>query len=253
MNAIRSRTSPRVAASRKGAASLADLFVPVVFLLLPGCAPTLAIQEVRVNPDVVCPCEPIRVEVVFTGASRTEIRYPGDTLVSIGTWTPTAAVSVHSAVVSQACESGPVGALARNPGGAEVTGSASVTVVREDADIPLSVGPLCGADCLFTGYPPVAFGEDTYSRSLVVRRAVNASPVAVRLTPPGGTPIVAMSGEPFAGVEGLGLVGTWGVAAVVLPPPGGFRCTGCGDITPRPGTSLPPTVTVTLTVGCPAP
>ena len=227
--------------------------MPVAFLLLPGCGPTLAIQEVRVIPDVVCPCEPIRVEVVFTGASRTEIRYPGETVASVGTWTPTAAISVHSAIVSQACESGPVGALARNPGGSEVTGGASVTVIQEDADLPLAVAPLCDASCLFTGYPPVAFGEDEYSGTIVVRRAVNTSPVAVRLTPPGGTPILARAGEPFVGVEGLRLAGTWGVAANVVAPPGGFRCTGCGEIVPRPGTSLPPIVTVTLTVGCPAP
>jgi hypothetical protein len=227
--------------------------VPLAFLLLPACAPTLAIQEVRVVPSTVCPCEPVRVEVVFTGASRTEIHYPAGTLASIGTWTPSAAVSVHSAIVSQACDSGVVDAVARNPGGAEVRGGASVTVVREDGDVPLTVDGLCDASCRFTGYPPVEFGEREYSSSIVVRRAVNNSAVAVRLTPPGGAPISAMPREAFPGVEGLRLTGTWSMAAAVVAPPGGFRCRGCGELIPGMEGTPPPTVNVTFTVGCPAP
>src|SRR6185503_9871599 len=181
--------------------------------LLAGCA-SPRIIEFTVQPEVICPCDPVTVHVVAENTRRDTITFdPASAPQIIGDWLSDARHQYNHPMA--VCESTNVTYLAHRDGATDVTDTRRVEVVHADHLQPFTFPALCEGG-VFHGFRPVDVDPNRFSPSLIVLRATNNSDRTVRLSHDGGTFVSARAGEDFAGFAGLPFARTWSAGADLM-------------------------------------
>lgn len=229
-------------------------------LLSVACTQNAVIEEVRVAPALLCPCDPLRVEVLYHTARRIEVNLepPGTTRAVLTEVQESLAVTTVN--FAEVCEPAilTATALLADPEPTPATAAVNVAVLLGPEVIPATSAPVCGASCTITGYAPIAFSDQRFSERIQVNEVCNRSGRRVVATSPDGRsvelPLTGCSTE-FAGAR---LVGTWGVRAQpritpslreVCPDP---SCV-TGATGPLPGVEGAEGLALEFVVGCPPP
>lgn len=230
----------------------------IALLSAAACTQHALIDEMRVVPSLLCPCDAVRVQVVFRHARRVEVTLdpPGRTegFGSRAQPEPTVAPFTFTDVCEPAIASAV--ALLADPEPEPATAAINVPVLLGLELIPVTSAPTCGPGCAISGYAPIRFRDDRYSATILVQQVCNRSGRRVEIASGDGRtaelPFDGCSSE----LAGAPLVGSWSVHAQprisplereVCPDP---ACT-VGATGPLPGVAPGAPLALEFVVGCP--
>lgn len=227
-------------------------------LLLPACTHHAVIQEVRTFPSLLCPCEPLRAEVIFQYSRRIDLRLepPGENRSVVTTVQEPAAVTTF--LLPEVCQPAllTATALLEDPEPAPATAAVNVAVVIGQETISANSAPVCGPTCTIAGFEPIRFEADRFSGTIDVLEVCNRSGRRVELTSPEGVlaelPPTGCS-PAFAGGR---LAGNWTLRAQPRIAPGvrevcpDSACVN-GATGPLPGVVAIAPLALDFRVGCP--
>jgi hypothetical protein len=230
----------------------------LVVLITGACSQSAVIVELRAFPSLLCPCDPLRAEVVYETTRRIDVALepPGTTQTVITD--PRDALGVAAFLFAEVCAPAIFSATAfpEDPEPAPATAAINVSVLLGPELIPASAAPVCGASCTIAGYAPIGFSALRFSETIQVLEVCNRSGRRVEVT----SPDARIAELPLAGCStffaGARLVGPWGVRAQpritpsvreVCPDP---ACV-TGETGPRPGVEAGVPLDLEFLVGCP--
>ncbi len=230
----------------------------LVVLLTGACSQSAVIQEIRTFPSLLCPCDPLRAEVVYETARRIDVTLdpPGATQSVLTD--AQVALGVASFNFAEVCEPAILSATAfpEDPEPAPATAAVNVSVLLGPELIPASAAPVCGASCTIAGYAPISFAAERFAETIQVLEVCNRSGRRVEVT----SPDARMAELPLSGCStffaGARLTGNWGVRAQprltpsireVCPDP---ACV-TGATGPLPGVEAGVPLDLEFLVGCP--
>jgi len=223
-------------------------------LLLSGCNPPPSVEEVRVFPQMICPCETVRAQGIYRNAARIQFRVvPGDRVVGAEATTVSGNPVAHVVTIEGICEPSSVVLEAWIDETFRASGSAVAQVVLGEELVQHEFPADC-RDGVFAGFASMFPDHLGFSTSLVVHKIRNDSDRPVTLQRDGEPCGHALPGDDFPGCTGLPFAALWQPHA--NPRSTAREIESCvpsvGDVGPAAirRVAIPP-LTLTFTLTCP--
>jgi len=235
-----------------------QIALTLLTLLVPACTQHAVIEEVRVEPDLLCPCEPLRAEVLYYSSRRIDatLEPPGEGRTVLTEVMESLAVT--TLLFPAVCEPAILTATAvlADPETEPATAAVNVGVLIGQELIPARAEPVCGASCTISGFAPIRFESDRFSEAIDVVEVCNRSGRRVELTSPEGRLAELAPTGCSAAFAGARLTGNWGVRAQPRISPGLREvCPDPACVTgatgPLSGVEAAPALALEFLVGCP--